>query len=221
MKALYSSATPVAWARVAREHRAALLPLGIVLGINLVLLFAVVLPLSRRVAANEQRAQTAAQAEATAAEEFRRAEAVREGKTRATADLETFYRQVLPVDVAAARRIVQGKIVRLAEAHDVEYSRSSSDTEEIKESTLQRFTVSMTLAGNYEDIRAFIYELETAPEFVVIENLVLQEGLNTTDQLKLSWELSTYFRAPGAVTTAATPRAGNGAGSGQATTNGR
>ena len=91
MKALHAMATPVPWSRVVHEHRKALVPLGIVLAVNLVLLLVVVLPLSRRVAANEQRAVLAARSATLAEAEFRRAEAVRDEQSRATRDLETFY----------------------------------------------------------------------------------------------------------------------------------
>lgn len=198
MKALHSIAAPVPFSRVLREHRAALLPLGIVLAINLAVLLVVVLPLSRLAAANEQRAETAARAAASAHAEFAQAEATREGKSRATADLETFYRQVLPADVEQARRIVQSKTIRLAESHDVQYERGTSDTEAIRESSLERFRNSIALSGLWDDIRSFIYALETAPEFVVIDNIVLAEGVDTNAPLSISVELSTYYRAPAA-----------------------
>jgi Tfp pilus assembly protein PilO len=195
MKPLHSTATPVPWSRVVREHRKALVPLGIVLAVNLVLLLVVVLPLSRRVAANEQRAIMAARSATLAEAEFRRAEAVRDEQSRATADLETFYKEVLPGDVESARRTVQSKTMRVADAHDVEYRRGASNTEATRDSSLERFSYSMTLSGSYDDIRAFIYDLETAPEFVIIDNMVLAEGRDTNAPLSLGVELSTYYRA--------------------------
>jgi Tfp pilus assembly protein PilO len=195
MKALHSMAAPVPWSRVVHEHRNALVPLGIILAVNLVLLLVVVLPLSRRVAANEQRAITAARSATLAEAEFRRAEAVRDEQSRATADLETFYKEVLPADVESARRTVQSKTMRVADAHHVKYRRGASNTEATRESSLERFTYAMTLSGSYDDIRAFIYDLETAPEFVIIDNMVLAEGSNTDAPLALSVELSTYYRA--------------------------
>jgi Tfp pilus assembly protein PilO len=195
LKALYSAATPVPWSRVIREHRRALVPLGVALAVNVIVLLVVVLPIWTRVAANEERANRAAMAERAAAAEFRQAEAVREGKSRALADLDTFYKQVLPATVDAARRTVQTKTMKLADAHDVQYERGTSDTEEVRQSSLERFTYSLTLSGTYDDIRAFIYELETAPDFVVIDNILLAEGQDTNAPLSLSVDLSTYYRA--------------------------
>ena len=34
----------------------------------------------------------------------------------------------------------------------------------------------MVLQGEYESLRQFIYELETAPEFVIIDDVTLAEG---------------------------------------------
>ena len=76
-----------------------------------------------------------------------------------------------------------------------EYQRGTSNTETMRDSSLEQFTYSLTLSGSYDDIRGFIYALETAPEFVVIDNIVLAEGTDTNAPLSLSVELSTYYRA--------------------------
>jgi Tfp pilus assembly protein PilO len=180
--------------RIAREYRRALVPLGILLAINVALLALVVLPLVQRVSSNDSRAQSAARAESAALAEFQKAEALREGRARATTDLEMFYKQVLPLDVESARRIVQSKPRRLATAHDVHYARAQSDTEDVRESSLERLSSAISLSGSWEDIRAFIYELETAPEFIVIDNVAITEGTDTNSPLSLSVEVSTYYR---------------------------
>jgi Type II secretion system (T2SS), protein M subtype b len=206
VKALYSVSSTVSWSRVAREHRAALIPLAIALGVNVVLLLVVVLPLVQRAKAYEDRASAAARVEATAASDFRQAEAVKEGKTRASADLETFYHEVLPADLSTARRITHVRLQQLAKKHDVLYERSSYDEEEIRDSRLRRLTATMTLAGDYDDIRQFIYELERDPAFVVIDNVILAEQIASNAPLSLALELSTYFLAP----TPDLKRTGNG-----------
>ena len=43
-------------------------------------------------------------------------------------------------------------------------------------------------------MRSFIHAIETAPEFVVIDNISLAEGSNE-GSLRLALELSTYFRS--------------------------
>ena len=53
----------------------------------------------------------------------------------------------------------------------------------------------MTLAGEYEDMRQFIYLLETAPEFVVIDDITLSEAGEPGSPLVLTMALSTYYQA--------------------------
>ena len=73
MKPLYSASANVPVSRIVYEHRKALVPLGIVFAVNVLLLLVVVLPLSRRTAANEARAVAAEREEAIAAAEFKQA----------------------------------------------------------------------------------------------------------------------------------------------------
>jgi len=195
MKALFSLGSEVPLARAMHEHRAWLVPLAIVLVINAVLLVAVVLPLSRSVAGNEQRAVAAQTALAAAERDLKAAEAQRDGKAQATTDLDVFYREVLPKDVSDARRLTHVKLAQMASTHDVVYERGSTSAERIKESTLERLHVSMSLAGAYEDIRAFLHALETASDFVVIDNIVLTDDAVDSGSLSLTLEVSTYYPA--------------------------
>jgi hypothetical protein len=43
-------------------------------------------------------------------------------------------------------------------------------------------------------MRAFIHSLETAPEFVVIDNVELAEDTENQNRLTVNLELSTYYR---------------------------
>jgi hypothetical protein len=54
----------------------------------------------------------------------------------------------------------------------------------------------MTLSGNYDDIRALIYEIETSPDFVVIDRVVLTEGQDANSPLSVAMGVSTYYRVP-------------------------
>ena len=49
------------------------------------------------------------------------------------------------------------------------------------------------LQGDYEGIRRFIYALETAPEFVIIDDVSLAQA-EANKPLTLTLELSTYYR---------------------------
>jgi hypothetical protein len=54
----------------------------------------------------------------------------------------------------------------------------------------------MELEGNWADIRTFIHAIETAPEFIVIDNVELTETSNGGGALRITVALSTYFRNP-------------------------
>lgn len=196
MKALYGMGRTVSLQRVLREHRAALLPLAVVLVVNVVALAAVVLPLSQRVSSNEQRAEAAERQRAVAEADFKRAEALQAGQARATRDLETFYQQVLPTSTAAARRILHLKLQQQAREHGVQYKSGGTNEEELRDSSLFRLTTQMQLSGEYDDIRSFIYELETSSDFIVIDQVRLTEGDIEGAPLSVAMNVSTYYRSP-------------------------
>jgi len=194
VKALFTVGSEVPFARIVSDHRRVLVPLGAVLIINLVVLAAVVLPLRRSVASGDARARTSAQALAEAAADFKNAEATREGQGLARRDLERFYKDVLPVDVSAARRLTSLKLGQMVRRHDVNFQRSASTPETSRNSELERLKISYVLSGDWEDIRLLIHAIETGADFVVIDNVVLHEGNEASAPLSLTLDLSTYYR---------------------------
>jgi Tfp pilus assembly protein PilO len=54
----------------------------------------------------------------------------------------------------------------------------------------------MTLEGNYEDIRRFIYQVESGNDFIVLDSISLQQGTEMGSPLTLALVLSTYYRVP-------------------------
>jgi Tfp pilus assembly protein PilO len=194
MKGLGAVTASVPLARIAREHRVWLMPIGVAIVVNLAVLVGVVLPMSRSVDSGDRRAAAAAQALAAARADFKDAEATRDGQTQADRDLDKFYRQVLPLDVAAARRATHLKLSQMARAHDVIFERSASGTESVRGSELERLKVSYALTGNYDDIRQFIYDIETGPDFIVVDDVGLAESSGGNASLALTLELSTFYR---------------------------
>jgi Tfp pilus assembly protein PilO len=53
----------------------------------------------------------------------------------------------------------------------------------------------MTLQGNYNDIKRFIYEVESGTDFIVIDSIAIQQGTEANAPLTLALNLSTYYRA--------------------------
>lgn len=180
--------------RVLQEHRAWIWPLAVLVGLNVLALVVGILPMSRAVVSAQSRA-TAATADANAAEaELRAATAARDGRDTATRELSQFHGEVLPGGVAAARRLLQLKVAQLARAHDVTFARSNATPEVIRDSALARLRASFELVGNYRDVRRFLYALETAPDFVIVDGITLAEGDESSAPLNLTIELSTYFK---------------------------
>jgi Tfp pilus assembly protein PilO len=131
----------------------------------------------------------------TAVAELKAATAARDGRDTASRELAVFYREVLPGDVGAARRLMQLRVAQLARSHQITFTRSMVTPEKIKDSTLARLQASIELVGRYDDVRDFLYELETAEDFVVVDSIVLSEGEDTSAPLDFTLVVSTYYRA--------------------------
>jgi len=199
MKALFAYGTEVPWSRIFADHRRWVAVVGIVLAINLVVLFAVVMPMRRSAESGTSQAEQSAQALNAAIADLKDAEATRDGQAQASKDLDRFYGEVLPRDVAAARRITQLRLAQMARAHDVTFQRGATTPEVLRNSPLERLKVTCMLDGDWDDIRQLIYEIETGPDFIVIDHVALAEGESATAPLSLAIDISTYYRVPGNV----------------------
>jgi Tfp pilus assembly protein PilO len=183
--------------RVFDEHRRVVLPLAIALVVNVLTYAFVVYPLSQRVANIEQR-DRAAELELTAAgQEHARAIGTLTGKDRAAKELEIFYTRVLPPDIAGARRLTSLRLPQLARQSNLRYERARIDRIQERDGTLKALRFDITLTGSYTGVRTFLYQLETAQEFVVIDNVSLAEGSDANGSLQVNMQASTYFRNVG------------------------
>ena len=180
--------------RVVQEHRRAVVIIGAVFVLNVLLYVSVVRPWNQSVANIEQRTLAAEQARAAAQTEFNRANGTLTGKDRATKELETFYSKVLAQDLSGARRLTYGRVQRLAQEYRLAYEGSRYEPLAERDSTLTKLKVNVELNGTYNNMRSFIHAIETAPQFVVIENISLAEGTNE-GSLRLAMDLSTYYRS--------------------------
>ncbi len=181
--------------RVVTDKRPILLPLLLLAVANLGAYLLGVAPLRVRVATAEQRAQDAANEVRVAAAQFEQARATVEGRSRATEQLQRFYDTVLPPGQAAARRLTYFGLARLASDAGLHVTRRTQSVEYDRDSTLARLDMSMVLEGRYENVREFLYDVETASDFVVITDVVLTRGQEESEALVLTLGLSTYFHA--------------------------
>jgi Tfp pilus assembly protein PilO len=179
--------------RAAAEHRRPLMILGLVCAANVLVYALLVYPLSEQVANVEQRDQAAELALAEARLEHARVSGTLTGQARATTELETFYNDVLPRDLAGARRLTFLRLAQLARDTNLQYERASYAPGTEDGSALTRLQIEMVLLGDYGDMRDFMYRLETAPEFVVIDNVQLDEDSAGDGSLVVTLDLSTYY----------------------------
>ncbi len=182
-------------ARIVREKRALVTTVAMLLAVDVLLYVVAIYPLSNRVSQAETRA---AQAEVQLGQAQATNDAVSEtriNKAMADSELQRFYIDVLPVDLPHARNISSPFLVKLAEDTNLVLERRTSVREKERESLLARLRTTMVLAGEYADIRQFIYELETAREFILIEEVILGQGAESNEELVLTLGVSTYYRA--------------------------
>ncbi len=185
--------------RIAGEKRGALLPLSIALILNVAVYAFVVYPMEQRVANRAQRAASAETGLRAAQQEQAAAHAALSGKARANTDLARFYADILPASLADARRLTHLRLAQMAREAGLRYERALAEPAPAKlGATLDQLTIRLVLSGSYTNMREFIHALETAPEFVVIDDVQLtQGGEPESGGLVLAMALSTYYRTEG------------------------
>lgn len=194
-----SDATQSVVQRVLAEHRGVVYVLVAGVVVNLLVFAFFVYPLQSDVANVEQRTRAAEEGLTAAQADYARANGTLTGKDRALKELDTFYTSVLAKDLTGARRLTFARLAQLAAKSRLEFERRKYEPVVERGSNLTRLKVTMDLAGGYSDVRDFIHEIEASPEFVVIDDVTLSEGAANGDALRLSVQLSTYFRTMGTV----------------------
>lgn len=187
---------PASLRRIFDEKRRLMIPVLGGLALNIVLYVAVVYPLDARVRSTERRAEAATAQLRAAEREDAAARDAAQGRERTDAALRAFYKDVLPPNFAQARQATYLRLSQLAEQHNLEQSRRSTDSQLAKESSLARMRITMSLQGNYEDIRRFIHQLESGTDFIVIDSIAIRQGgAEAGSALALELNLSTYYHA--------------------------
>lgn len=181
--------------RVFQEKRALIWPIAIALLVNLAVYAMVVYPLAQKVANGEQAAQASAAALAAARRDYAAARSTVAGKGQADIELQKFYGDVLPPDVSGARRITFRRIEQMASQAGLRLERETSSPQPQRDSRLVKFTYTAVLSGDYRSIRRFIHDLETAPEFLVLENVQVSQGDLETRSLNVTVQIATYYRS--------------------------
>ena len=181
--------------RIANEKRGLLVPLAIALLVNIGVYALVVYPLGVKQATQAERAAAAAGARQSAERDLASADALVTGKAKADQELATFYKKVLPASLDEARRLTYARLPALAKQANMRFAERHQDLDAQleKDSQFGRVKTQMTLEGSYDNIREFLYELETTQEFIIVDDVSL--GQPEPDKpVSLRIELSTYYR---------------------------
>jgi Tfp pilus assembly protein PilO len=89
---------------------------------------------------------------------------------------------------------VVDKVYRLAKEDGMKSVSFGTAAKEVKEGDLIQVDLKMPVSGDYRDVRKFIYDIETSPLFLNIDNLSLSsEG--DEGQITLTIALTTYMRS--------------------------
>ncbi len=180
--------------RVLTEQRKFVIVLMVALLANVGVYAFVVYPLAARVADADSHAARASRGLHEAQREYDAAKGVAASKERAEKELRAFYGNVLPVDLSGARRVTYLNLALLARQSNLRVVRRTANEGHERGSSLDRLQLDLTLEGQYEDVRRFVYELETSPAFLIIDDVTIDEAREGGTNLVLKLQLSTYYR---------------------------
>jgi hypothetical protein len=177
-----------------------ILPLAVLVIANVAVLALLVLPRERRVASMTERVEESRHEAAMAQLTLTKVKEQRTSKALAEQQLKKFYEDVLPPGAREAQEMTKFALERLARESGVIEKNSQTGYEPVKESRLERFISRVVLDGPYQNIRRFLYALEMAQPFVVIEKVELspsnESGMATGTQgntIEVTLEISTYY----------------------------
>lgn len=181
--------------RIVSENRRAVWILAAALAINAALYVLVVYPLFHRVQSEQQQAGDATRELVAARRAAAAAKGTVTGKKQADEELRTFYRDVLPADLAAARKTMYPRLQQLAAAANLaEFKMGFGQDSESADKDLRSLTATLALTGDYPNIRRYIHDLETSQEFVVLESVTLRQEQEDEGSLMVTARVTTYYR---------------------------
>ena len=179
--------------RIVSENRRIVWSLTAALVANAALYALVVYPLSQRVHTEEQEAGDATRDLNAARRTFMAAQGTVTGKKQADEELQKFYRDVLPPDLSGARRILYPHLDQLARSSNLRTLSYRLSPDSQRGGNLRKLTMTLILSGEYTNIRRFIHELETAPEFLVLESVTVTQDTDRRG-LNVTAHVATYYR---------------------------
>lgn len=182
------------WRRVMAERKGLVWPLLIALAVNLGVLALGVFPLQASVAGDENRAIAVKMQLGEAQRMQRLANDTRASQVRADQELKQFYSEVLPASNAAARNLLYQELRNIALQNGLKFASSTLAVEQVENSSLRRMDSTVSLNGDYANIRRFLYDMETAEEFYIVDSVKLgPSSRRDSGALEVLLGLTTYF----------------------------
>lgn len=179
--------------RIFVEKRLAITIVIIAVVVDIALYALVVLPGSVALTNARQRAELASSDLIAAEQALAMARTTVDGKLEADRELQNFYREILPSDLSDARGITFARLEEAAAQNNLLMERRSSSIDHEEGSRLVRLRMTMFLKGDYRDMRRFLSELETADDFIVIEEISLSQDDAAENTEALTLGLATYY----------------------------
>jgi Tfp pilus assembly protein PilO len=185
------------WRRIYEERKRVVLPLLLILAVNAVVFVVVILPLRQNVGASTSARDEARFALATAQLRERQARDAKASRERADQDLRRFYTEILPPNQATATRATNVWLQQAAIADGLQFTSSNASQTAVRDSRLSRATSTVSLRGQYQNIRQLLHAVESAEEFIIIERVELsQNELSPSGAggvLNVQLQVATYY----------------------------
>lgn len=182
------------WKRIFREKRAVIIPLALGVVVNVAAYALWVYPLGVKSAGAADRAAAAAQALQAAERDYNAARELVAGKSRAEQELSTFYDKVLPADMPSARQLTYAPLLAIARKANVRFlARRFEEEQPKKDARIGVLKEHVQLQCEYENFRQFIYEMESSPAFVIIDEVSIAQN-EPNKPLAVTLTLSTHYR---------------------------
>ncbi len=111
---------------------------------------------------------------------------------RGREDLSSFYAMI------PARSDLTGLIEELFNMADnagLEIDRIGYDPQKLEERPLLAYTLMFSVTGNYEQLKNFVYDIETSPRLISLDEIALSGAGEGDRPVSLNLRFTTYFQA--------------------------
>jgi Tfp pilus assembly protein PilO len=175
-----------------RYRKKVLIIIGILLVVNIFVLFTFTLPRASAVDSSIARALTASQELEQINLLHDKAKLTLDAMTSGKRDLAHFYNEILKTRQLRVPAILLERQV-LADRFGVIPERVNYNTLGIQDQPIERFSMTFPLNGNYRSLRSFIDTLEKADSFFIIDDIELNGAATENGPLTMRISVSTFF----------------------------